>query len=76
MSNVQVKNLEADVHDQLRSRAAAAGLTISDYVLELIRRDLRRPGRQQWLSAIASHPHHEFSRTDITNAIHAGRAER
>ena len=46
MSNVQVKNLEADVHDQLRSRAAAAGLTISDYVLELIRRDLRRPGRQ------------------------------
>ena len=76
MSNVQVKNLEPGVHDQLRSRAAAAGLTISDYVLELIQRDLRKPGRQQWLSAIAAQRHHEFSRSDITSAIDDGRTER
>jgi plasmid stability protein len=50
MSNVQVKNLDSEVHDLLRERAVATGLTISDYVLELIRRDLQLPSRRQWLS--------------------------
>lgn len=45
MSNLQVKNVEPDLHEQLRSRAAAEGSTISEYVLALIRKDLRRPSR-------------------------------
>lgn len=69
MSNVQVKNLDSEVHDLLRERAVATGLTISDYVLELIRRDLRLPSRRQWLSTIAALPHHEFSRVDITDSM-------
>ena len=76
MSNVQVKNLDTDVHDQLRVRAGDAGLTISDYVLELIRRDLRTPHRRQWLNDLASLPRHEFSRAEITEAIHSERAKR
>ncbi|CAN5510241.1 hypothetical protein BH10ACT2_BH10ACT2_16780 [soil metagenome] len=76
VSNVQVKNLDADVHDQLRARAAAAGLTISEYVLELIRRDLRAPHRRQWLSDLASLPHHEFSRDEIADSLHSERVNR
>ena len=56
MSNVQVKNLDSEVHDLLRERAVATGLTISDYVLELIRRDLRLPSKRQWLSNRAEIP--------------------
>ena len=74
MSNVQVKNLNPGIHDQLRERAVAAGLTISDYVLELIRRDLRLPSRKQWLSTMASLPRHEFSRAEIIGALHDERA--
>jgi len=76
VSNVQVKNLKAEIHDQLRARAGAAGLTISDYVLELIRRDLRMPSRRQWLNTVSSLPHHEFSRAEITDAIRDERARR
>ena len=76
VSNVQVKNLEPDIHDQLRERAAGAGLTISEYVLELIRRDLRLPNRTQWLSEMASLPRHDFSRADVIGAIHDERAKR
>lgn len=65
MSNVQVKNLDSEVHDLLRERAVAVGLTISDYVLELIRRDLRLPSRRQWLGIVGSLPQHDFSRPDI-----------
>ena len=68
MSNVQVKNLDSEVHDLLRGRAVATGLTISDYVLELIRRDLRLPSRRQWLRAIGSLPDDDFSRADLTDA--------
>jgi hypothetical protein len=68
VSNVQVKNLESEVHDLLRERAVAVGLTISDYVLELIRRDLRLPSRRQWLTAVGSLPQHDFSRADVSRA--------
>ena len=73
---MQVKNLDADVHQQLRVRAGAAGLTLSDYVLELIRRDLRTPNRRQWLGTVSSLPRHEFSRAEVTDAIHNDRAKR
>jgi len=56
MSNVQVKNLDEGTHDALRERAAAEGRTISEYVLGLIRNDLRRPTRAVWLERLRSLP--------------------
>jgi plasmid stability protein len=76
MSNVQVKNLEPEMHEQLRARAVEAGATISDYVLQLIRRDLQLPARRQWLNAISQLPRHEFARSEISDAIRAGREQR
>lgn len=76
MSNVQVKNLDDEMHQQLRERAAQEGTTISEYVLELIRRDLRRPTRRQWLDDVAKLPKHNFSREEIYEAIDEGRNQR
>ena len=76
MSNVQVRNLEPELHDLLRARAADQGTTISDYVLELIRRDLRKPARRQWLDSVARSPRHDFTRDDITNALESERSRR
>ncbi|MEO6123337.1 MAG: hypothetical protein ABIR32_06475 [Ilumatobacteraceae bacterium] len=56
MSNVQVKNLDEVTHDALRERAAAEGRTISEYVLELIRSDLRKPTRAVWLERLRALP--------------------
>lgn len=69
MSNLQVKNLEADTHEQLRRRAADEGTTISDYVLELIRRDLRRPTRRAWLDTVARLPRHDVGRDAVAGAL-------
>lgn len=76
MSNVQVKNLDESLHDELRARASAAGATISDYVLELIRRDLRTPSRRSWLTSAAALPRHDVSRGEITAALDAQRLRR
>ena len=67
------ENIDEEVHDQLRLRAADAGTTISDYVLDLIRRDLRRPSRQAWLDTVAHLPRREFGRDQITGAVAANR---
>lgn len=76
MSNVQVKNLEEALHMELRARAAAQGATISDYVLELIRRDLRTPTRRAWLSSAAALPRHDLTRAEVIAAVDAERAHR
>jgi hypothetical protein len=73
VSNLQVKNLEPEVHEQLRQRVTEAGTTISEYVLELIRRDLQRPSRRAWLDTVSTLHRHEFSRDEIAGAIEDGR---
>lgn len=76
MSNVQVKNLEEALHEELRARAAAQGATISEYVMELIRRDLRTPSRRAWLSSAAALPRHDLTRAEVIAAVDAERAHR
>ena len=43
MKTIQVRNVPDDVHRALRSRAAAAGVSLSDLVLEELERVARRP---------------------------------
>lgn len=71
-----MKNLDEELHEQLRARAAAEGTTISDYVLELIRRDLRVPRRRQWLDDIARLPKRNIPTDAIHTAIDEGRNRR
>jgi plasmid stability protein len=76
MSNVQVKNIPDDVHEQLRARAAQHGATISDYVLELIRRDLRGPGRREWIESVLTSPKLDTGNAAVLASIDDGRRER
>ena len=52
MGNLQIKSVPEDVHDELRRRAEEAGITIRDYLLDLIRRDLALPSRPDWLKSL------------------------
>lgn len=76
MSNIQVRNVDADEHEALRRRAESAGMSISQYVLELIRRDLRRPGRAEWLTMLRSLPATGLSHETTLEILDEGRDER
>ena len=52
MGNLQIKALPEELHTELRRRAEEAGVSIRDYVLALIRRDLALPSRQEWLDSL------------------------
>jgi hypothetical protein len=76
VANLQVKHVDPEVHDELRRRAAEAGTTLGEYVLEIIRRDLRRPSRAEWLASVRTLPAIPESDGTTLAAIDAERAER
>ena len=46
---LQVRNVPADIHRTLKARAASRGLALSDYALEVLRREVARPTRDEML---------------------------
>jgi antitoxin FitA len=43
MSMIQIRNVPEKVHRELKARAARAGMTLSDYLLDVIRKASERP---------------------------------
>lgn len=76
VANLQVKHVDPELHDELRRRAAEAGTTLGDYVLEILRRDLRRPSRAAWLAAVRELPPITGDDSPTVAALDAMRAER
>lgn len=74
MSAIQVKNLPESLHAELRRRAAEEGMTLSEYVLDVLRRDLTVPGQRQWLERLASRQ--PVGTTGALGALDEARGER
>ena len=74
MGALQVKNIPPDLHDAIRRRAAEQGLTVSDYVLELVRRDLAVPSQREWFAELAGREPVEWA--GIPGALDAARTAR
>ncbi|HEX6425262.1 MAG TPA: hypothetical protein VFZ79_17380 [Acidimicrobiales bacterium] len=58
MSTLQIRNFPDDLKERLRERARRADLTMSDYVIHLVREDVRMPTIEEWLARVAELPEH------------------
>jgi plasmid stability protein len=76
MGAIQVKDVPDELHEALRRRAVEEGMSLADYVLDLIRRDLGLPSRREWLERLAGREPVDIDAEDVLEAIHAARAER
>jgi plasmid stability protein len=77
VSAIQVKNVSPELHERLRARARAEGRNLSDYVRDVLERDLMVPSMREWLDRLAQdEPVANLSSEEIVAAIHAGREER
>jgi plasmid stability protein len=72
MKTIQVRGVPESVHAELRSRAAAAGESLSDYVLHLVAEAASRPPIAEVLQRAARRP----GGTTAEAAVAAVRAER
>lgn len=49
---VQIRNVPDALHRELKARAAQAGMTLSDYLLEEIRNLAVRPTMREWAAEV------------------------
>ena len=73
MSNLQVRNLPDDLHAMVGERAERLGISMSEYVTRLLRRDLERPLFDDWAASLSDTeaPRH----IDVVGALDDSRAE-
>ena len=56
MATLQVKHLPAELHDELKRRAARSGITMSELVTRMLRRELSLPTMADWLAELGTTP--------------------
>jgi antitoxin FitA len=72
---VQIRNVPDELHRKLKSRAALAGMSISEYLLREIERSLERPTREELLQRLRSRDRVEL-REPVAVAVAAEREGR
>jgi plasmid stability protein len=72
---LQVRNVPDDVHAELRRRAQAAGVSLSEYVLRELERVAARPPIEEVLARSASR-RLDISMADVVETIRTERRER
>ena len=53
---IQIRNVPKEVHRKLKSRSALAGMSMSEYILQELKKSLERPTREELLERIARLP--------------------
>jgi hypothetical protein len=78
MGAIQIKNVPEELHEAIRSRAAQKGKTVSDYMLDLAKRDLGKPTVQEWVAMVREGwgPEPTGGDVDTAEIIRQGRKER
>jgi len=56
MPMIQIRNVPDALHRRLKARAAMAGMSLSDYLLDEIRRTAERPTIEELRARLASRP--------------------
>jgi plasmid stability protein len=73
MGLIQIRNVPDDVHRTLKVRAAAAGTSLSEYVLREVTRAARSPTPEELDERIRGRDPVEVTTDDILDARDAGR---
>lgn len=53
---IQIRDVPDDVHAVMRARAAAAGMSMSEYLRSELVRLAAAPTMDEWLARVAAHP--------------------
>lgn len=56
MPHVQIRNVPPELHRRLKVRAASAGMSLSDYLLQELRRSAEAPTMDEFLAAVRKRP--------------------
>ena len=55
-TDVQLRGVPVALRERLRKRADANGVSMSQYVIEILKDDLARPTVADWVAEVGKHP--------------------
>jgi hypothetical protein len=71
----QIRHFPEELKERLRERARQADLTMSDYVIQLVARDLDAPTIDEWLTRLERLPVHDDLPVSGADLLAEARAE-
>jgi plasmid stability protein len=75
MAHIQIRNVPDDVHSTLKARAAAKGMSLSEYLLEQVTDTARLPTLEEHVARVRRRPMVHMS-VPAGELIHEAREER
>ena len=76
MATLQIRNFPDDLKERLRARAERVDLTMSDYVIQLVRTEVERPTLDEMITRLEAMPDHDDLPFTAADLIAEDRAER
>jgi antitoxin FitA len=76
MATLQIRNFPDDLKERLRARAERVDLTMSDYVIQLVRTEVERPTLDEMITRLEALPDHDDLPFTAADLIAEDRAER
>ncbi len=73
-TDLQIRGIPVELRERLRRRAAGKGVSMTQYVMELIRDDLSRPSMEEWLARLATRKPVKLPRP-VADYLHEARRE-
>ena len=74
-TDLQIRGIPVALRERLRRRAGRKGLSMSQYVIEILKDDLTRPTVAEWVADVGKLPPVDFGGETSAELIRAGRRE-
>jgi len=74
-TDLQIRGIPVALRERLRRRADRKGLSMSQYVIEILKDDLARPTVAEWAAEVGKLPTVDFGGKTSSELVRAGRRE-
>jgi len=74
-TDLQIRGVPVALRERLRRRAGCKGLSMSQYVIEILKDDLARPTVAEWVAEVGKLPPVDFGGETSAELVRAGRRE-
>jgi post-segregation antitoxin (ccd killing protein) len=74
-TDVQIRGVPVVLRDRLRKRADSKGLSMSQYVIEILTDDLARPTLAEWLTEVGKSPPIDLGGKSGADLVREGRRD-
>ena len=74
-TDVQIRGVPVALRERLRRRADSKGLSMSQYVIEILADDLSRPTVAEWVAAVGKSPPIDLQGRTGADLVREGRHE-